>query len=559
MKHVQTALLLVASLVWAGCTGEIVDEFDDDTVGDDDTADDDDTVDDDTADDDDTTEEPPCDALYDPIVAAFESELAQLGAPGAAFAVIEGGEVTCAAGRGTRTPGEDDPVRSTTLFRIGSVTKMLTAAALLQQVEDGAVDLEASVEEYVPYFSFPGHPEWTADMIVQHTIEQATGMYDYTEIDGYDDPDDLAMFFDEIYGQYLYLMAPPGRFYNYSNPNFMLAGLIVEEASGQYYSDYMDEHVFGPLGMDRTFFDGDDVIADGDYAIGEAYDWTGQTTGTVDSGPDSYDNMWGRPAGFAWSSVLDMATYTDFLMAGDPGVLADPWRQAMSEPQICTEEYLDLAHYGYGVFIYTGFYLGYDFYELPLATHSGAIPGFAAEMYALPDQELAIVILATTDGAYFGGTVATALMTLAELPTPSQGPDLTVDPADFDEMEGTYLDEYFVGEITVERQGDTLTVDIPLMDLHGYAYDPALVPATPDNFVLYAFGTSLLVTFIRDADGDPEYFRTRYFVGEITEGEPTDPPAVMPTAGPEFFERMFRDAARQPDPLDRWFLPGVPL
>jgi len=555
------SLLLLAFVL--GCPGEIVDEFDDDTAiaDDDDTAiaDDDDTTampDDDTADDD--TEEPPCDALYDPIVDAFESELAVLGAPGAAFAVLEQGEVTCAAGFGTRTPGEDDPVRSTTLFRIGSVTKMLTAAALLQQVEGGAVDLEESVEEYVPYFSFPGHPGWTADMTVQHTVEQSSGMYDYVEIDGYYDPDALSWFFDEVYGEYLYLMAPPGRFYNYSNPNFMLAGLIVEEASGQYYADTMDEYVFGPLGMDRTFFDGDEVIADGDYAVGVTYDWTGQTTDLVEAGPDSYDNTWGRPAGFAWSSVHDLAAFTDFLMAGDPAVLADEWREAMTTPQICTEEFLDLGHYGYGVFVYDGFYMGYDFYELPLATHGGAISGFSADVYFVPEQQVGIATLASTDGAYFGSTVATALMTLVDLPAPTSGPDLTVDPETYDELAGTYHDEYGVGEIIVERQGDTLTVSLPDMELHGYEYDPELYPSSPDNFVLYIFDTALLVTFIRDADGDAEYFRTRYFVGEITEAGRTHPPSVLPAGNPDLLEWMARAARRNPAPLDRWFLPEVP-
>ena len=167
---------LAAMVLWnVGCVGELDGGFDDDTA-DDDSAGDDDTADDDTADDD-TTEET-CDERYDAVLTVFESELAQLGAPGAAIALVEGGEVACAKGFGTRTPGEDDPARSTTLFRIGSVTKMLTAAALLQRVDAGAADLEASVNDHVPGFTFPGHPEWTADMQVRHTISHTAGLYD---------------------------------------------------------------------------------------------------------------------------------------------------------------------------------------------------------------------------------------------------------------------------------------------------------------------------------------------------------------------------------------------
>ena len=503
----RIAPLFLFALLLFGCPegGMAVD--DDSFASDDDTGDDDDDVSDDDS-------WPECSERHDDVLEAFEAEMEAYGAPGAAIAVIEGGEVTCAHGWGTRTPDEDDPVKPTTLFRIGSQSKMLTAAGLLQQVEDGAVDLDASVTEYVPYFNFLGHPEWTEEMLVEHTLEQTSGMYDYTEIDGYDDPDDLEWFFDTYYTQRAYVMAPPGRFYNYSNPNFMLAGLLIEEATGQYYLDYMEEHVLGPLGMDRTYIDPGDALADGDFATGLAYDWTGATGDQVLSGPDSYDNVWARPAGFTWSSVLDMARFAIFLMEGDTDVLADPWREAMTEPQHCTEELGELTHYGYGTFVYEGFFMGSDFHDVRMNSHGGAIPGFAADMYFLPDQQAGIVCLASTDGAYPYDTLGAALETLVELPAPVTPPDLSVDPDSYSELAGEYRDEYNVGDIVVRSDDATLQVQFPLLDDIGYSYDAELYPYSPDNFVLYIEGTGMLVTFIRSDTGRVEYFRTRYFVGE---------------------------------------------
>ncbi len=546
-------------LLWllAGCAGSgtltdddtFASDDDDATAGDDDIGDDDTGDDDDTVGDDDDTVEETCDSRYDTLLATYEAEMNAYGAPGSAIAVVEGGAITCAKGFGTRTPDEDDPARSTTLFRIGSMTKMLTAAALLQQVEAGTVDLGESVNEYVPGFTFPFHPEWTEDMLVEFLLEQTSGMYDYIEMDGYDDDDALAWFFEEVYGQSLFLMSPPGRFYNYSNPNFMLAGLIVEEASGQYYDDYLAEHLLLPLGLERTFFDAEDVLDDADYATGLAYDWTGQTPYEVPAGPESYDNIWARPAGYAWSSVLEMAQFAIFLIEGNDEVLADEWREAMSTPQVDTEEYGGLSHYGYGLFIYEGFFMGYDFHDVRLVEHSGAIPGFSAQMYFLPDQELALVSLASTDGAYPSSSIGVALTELAELPAPVPGPDLSVDPATYGDFVGTYRDEYNVGNIDITEVDDELHVSIPLLDDYGYTYDTVLAPYVPDNFVFYLEGGGMLVTFIRDDDGVPEYFRTRYFVGEAVQGEPA---AAAPVVGdPGRLDAMVRQLHMDPDPRIR--------
>src|SRR5690606_16505048 len=115
---------------------------------------------------------------------------------------------------------------------------------------------------------------------------------------------------------------------------------------------------FAPLGMDRTFFRAEDVLADGDYAIG-ASAYPGVPSVVL---PDSYENVWARPAGYATSSVEDLAKFVLFLMHGDEDVLSANHHQAMQTARVDTQELLDLVGYGYGLQVLDGAFLGRAFY-----------------------------------------------------------------------------------------------------------------------------------------------------------------------------------------------------
>src|SRR6185295_7325520 len=90
----------------------------------------------------------------------FENERATFGAPGAALLVLERGDVSFARGFGQKGPRDTDLVHATTLFRIGSVTKALTAVLLLQLVDTQMIDLDSSLARVVPNFAFRLGPEW---------------------------------------------------------------------------------------------------------------------------------------------------------------------------------------------------------------------------------------------------------------------------------------------------------------------------------------------------------------------------------------------------------------
>ena len=104
--------------------------------------------------------------------------------------------------------------------------------------------------------------------------------------------------------------------------------------------------------MDGTFFLASDIVADGNYALGE-------TSGQGIDDPvlaDTYENAWGRPAGYATSNVYDMAKFVGFLRDGNTSVMPDDLRQSMMTAHIDTVSYGDLIDYGYGLSIDKGFF-----------------------------------------------------------------------------------------------------------------------------------------------------------------------------------------------------------
>lgn len=486
------------------------------------------------------------DPRFQPLVDAVENELQYMSAPGVAVAVVESGEVTFSKGFGSKHPSGGDPVRATTLFRIASTNKMLTAVGLLQLVDDGSVALDDPITDHLPDFTFALDATWASSITVEHLLTHSSGIVDYLDVDvaeSLKDDDAMSEYMNGDFGQIAYLMAPAGRMYNYSNPNFILAGLVTETVSSEYYREYMDTHVFTPLGMDRTLFLPSEVMGDGDFAYGYGTHWVTGLPAIVE--PDSYDNGCGRPAGFAWSSVLDMAQFLIFLAQGNQGVLSDFMRMEMQSSRRLTQELVDMAYYGYGLVVGEGFFLGSntDFYDMRLVSHNGALPGYSADFYYIPDMEFGLITLANGEGAYFSDSFVTAVDTLCDLPEKATPPDLTVSSSTYDSFTGEFMDSYNVGQIIVTREGNSLMVEMPLLDSLSIPYGTELHPASPNNFILEIQGHSMLATFIFDAADDVEYFRTRAFVGHFvpTGSKAIGELSVVPTHGPEaLLERLSR-------------------
>lgn len=483
-------------------------------------------------------------ARFEPLVQAVQLEMAALGVSGVSVAVIENGQVTFARGFGVKKPGGQEPVQADTLFRIGSTTKMLTAAALIRQVELGLVELDSPVVDILPGFQLTGDPELSQSLTVRQLLTHTSGIVDYGTDNAapeYREEGSLKDYLLGPLGDICYFMVAPGTFYNYTNPGFMLAGLVAQEVSGSSYRQLMEEQLFAPLQMDRTFFLTQDVLDDGDFAWGQApYP---PYFGVV--GPESYNNPWGWPAGVGtWSSALDLARFASFLLQGNPQVLSEEALAWMKAPQVSTREAMDHLGYGYGLMTLDGFFLaeadgsegssiqiwvpgseiGFvkaqpnclktDYFDLPMLEHGGAISGYSADFKLVPSLGFGFITLANSDGARFSHSFAVALNTLTELPPPVPAPgDLELDASTLDGFTGTFLEPRLVGRIELSRQDEKLLMTMPDLDDAGVAYQPELIWVAPEVFVAVVDGEALAMKFVADESGTFVYLATRIAVG----------------------------------------------
>jgi CubicO group peptidase (beta-lactamase class C family) len=181
-------------------------------------------------------------ATVDPII---EADLQESGAPGATFVFVQGGRIVYERGYGIAdlaSGAKVDPAR--TVWPIASITKAVTAMALLQLVDDGRVDLDADVNRYLVRLQVPaqGFPSLTLRHLLSHTggLDELPGR----QFDGRE-PEDLAAFLRNRLVRY----RAPGVLTAYSTYGILLAGVLLEDVSGQRYAEYLREHVFGPARM----------------------------------------------------------------------------------------------------------------------------------------------------------------------------------------------------------------------------------------------------------------------------------------------------------------------
>lgn len=178
-------------------------------------------------------------------VDAFVREYRQTtGVPGLAVAVTKGDEVLLARGYGHDSTGA--PVTASSRFPVGSLSKSVTALAVMQLVENGRVDLDRPVGAYLPEFGM-ADPR-AARITVRQLLNQTSGMSDSTFPDAREEqPSSLRGAVRRL--AEVELATDPGSTWRYHNPNWHVAARLVEVVSGQPYAGYLRDHVFGPAGM----------------------------------------------------------------------------------------------------------------------------------------------------------------------------------------------------------------------------------------------------------------------------------------------------------------------
>lgn len=250
------------------------------------------------------------------------------GIPGAAVAVVHDGEVVSARGFGWADRDDRVPVDpDATLFRTGSISKTVTATAVMQLVEDGEVDLDTDVATYVDV-------DLERPVTLRHLLTHTGGFEERVAglIAGPDASVDLREAMTTDPPEQVY---EPGTTPAYSNYGNSLAGLVVEEVSGEPFEDYVADHVLAPAGMTSSTFA---QPLPGDLADRLAAGYAAPT------GPASeFETVGTAPAGAMTASASDMARYMLAQLDDDGPLLEEATRDEMFAPALGEDELGGLA------------------------------------------------------------------------------------------------------------------------------------------------------------------------------------------------------------------------
>lgn len=461
--------------------------------------------------------------------------------PGASIAIIDQGSQVYEKGYGIKNKEQGGDVTPGTVFRFGSTLKMMTAAAVMQQVEKGLVDLQAPITQYIPEFQVAG--PWSSNTIkVWNLLTHTSSFPDrYDELmfrNGLAGPTTPTALADWAAGQSaIPLYAPPGSFWNYSNPNFSLAGLIVQKISGQEYHQYMKEHVFGPAGMTNTTLLPSEVMAYGDYAYEHYRDYfTGEP---VIAAPDAYDNWIMAPAGLGFATARDLARFANLLMSGGGDVIAPQSAEIMQSQQVDMQTG-DKMYYGFGVMNLP------DYYGEDLLMHGGNVFGSATSLIWAPEHTFAVALL--FNGAASPDDAALCAYNVFHPLTGEAPPDTSLDPSEWGRYAGKYRGRFFghwnwrtKGEIVTHdgleisaqavKSGDRLILRVPQLSV-----TDSLTPIGLDVFLASKLGP-LVPLFDAAFLDDPQtqvvsnFIRNRQFV--LIREESADPgPRRARSSGP---------------------------
>lgn len=188
--------------------------------------------------------------------AFFASEQAKPLYTGAAVVIVKDGRVIAQKGYGYANAAEQAEVDpADTVFRVASVSKTFTAVAVMQLAEQGKIDLQADIRTYLPGVEFEN--PFDTPVSVEHLLLHRSGLEvrDPRPTDLHPDFDAFTSIEDYVILHMPPVVREPGTAYMYDNFAYLLLGLIVQNVSGQPFEDYMEEHVFQPLGMENSSFE----------------------------------------------------------------------------------------------------------------------------------------------------------------------------------------------------------------------------------------------------------------------------------------------------------------
>ncbi len=351
--------------------------------------------------------------------------------PGFAYGVVLDGELIYAGGFGLAKLVPPTPVTTQSLFRIASMSKSVTAMAILQLRDRGRLGLDDPITKYLPETSALTYLTTDApEITIRHLLTHSAGFPEDNPWGDRQLADSDAELMGLIEGGVSFSNVA-GIEYEYSNLGFALLGQIVQVVSGMDYRDYTRTHIFEPLGMTHTIWEYENASPE-HLVLG--YDWLDEAWVNI---PLEHHGAFGAMGGLI-TSIEDFTAYVGFHLSAwpprsdpDGGPLKrsslremhQPWRFASVMPDFrypsgrgCPSA----SAYAYGLRWME------DCEERVIIGHSGGLPGFGSNWTMMPEYGLAVMSFdnityggtSTLNTAVLDGIIATAGLEPRKLPVP---------------------------------------------------------------------------------------------------------------------------------------------
>ena len=315
--------------------------------------------------------------------------------PGISVAIVQNGQPAWSSGFGMADLEDSAPATSSTLYRLGSISKPITAVAILQLYERGKLDLDAPVQRYCPAF-----PQKDSPITSRQLLAHLSGIRHYNKDGKGDVPEDSARHFASMEESLQLfasdpLVSKPGTQFNYSTYGYTLLGCILEGAASQKYVDFVRENVLRPAAMEHT--QADDFFA----IVPHRTRWYHHDKSGAVHNAGVLDSSYKIPGGGLISSADDMANFEAAILARK--LLMPATQEMMWTAQHTTDGEPTTYALGWGI---------RDKFGLHIIGHDGGQQGTSTAILIAPQKSAAVVVLTNMDGQD-ANTLAESLLKIA--------------------------------------------------------------------------------------------------------------------------------------------------
>ncbi len=329
-----------------------------------------------------TPHHPPCAHYQDDLSTKVDSLMMDYDGdtiPGASVAIFSDDELLLERNYGLRNLEDNEAVNSSTNFRTASLTKAFTATAIMQLNESRKLNLDQSLTDLFETF-----PSYGSKITIRHLLTHTSGLIDYENLIPANQPGQVtdADVLQIMQRQRSTYFAPGSRF-RYSNTGYAILAEIVSKLSRKPFHEYLQEHIFAPLGMHETvaFVPGENVVNN------RAYGYSMLTSGYKRSDQSQTSAVLGD--GGVYSSTTDFLHWYR-MWNGGTSILTDASKTLMLKPNRLSNG--SLTRYGYGWFID-------EFEGHQRISHTGSTIGQKHAIAVFPEKKKAVLILTNRENS----------------------------------------------------------------------------------------------------------------------------------------------------------------